>query len=297
MHTESVVRVEDMIKRVVIPAAGIGTRLLPATKEQPKEMLPIFVRSFDGELCLKPLLHVIFENLYEVGLREFCFITGRGKRSIEDYFTIDNSFVEYLRDRNKADLAKELTVFYDNLRTANIIFVNQPEPKGFGDAVYRARSFTGTEPFLVHAGDDLIISNRKRYLRELNGVFEKYRPAVAFCVEKVRDPTEYGVILGEKIAGNLYRVRKVLEKPRKPPSNIAIVAVYAFGPEIYEAIEKTPKDANNEVQLTDAIQQLLSENHEVLGVSLNAFDKRIDIGTPLSYSRALSLLVRTKNLV
>jgi len=280
-----------MIRKVVIPAAGLGTRLLPATKEQPKEMLPIFVRGVDGKLCLKPLLQIIFENLYDFGFREFCFITGRGKRSIEDHFTLDDGFVKNLKSRNKLGLASELEAFYEKVRRSHITFINQPEPKGFGDAVYHAKSFTGREAFLVHAGDNLIMSNENQYLLNLIRVLDKYRASAAFCVEKVEDPREYGVIIGKKVADNLYRVIDVVEKPSKPPSNIAIVAVYAFRSNIYHAIEKTAPDANNEVQLTNAIQQLLNAKHLVYAVELSSEEKRIDIGTPEAYLRALNLMV------
>jgi len=281
-----------MIRKVVIPSAGLGTRLLPATKEQPKEMLPIFVRGTDGKLCLKPLLQIVFENLYDGGFREFGFITGRGKRSIEDYFTLDNGFVEYLKSRKKFRLVKELDVFYEKVRRSNITFINQPEPRGFGHAVYHAKSFTGAEPFLVHAGDDLVISKKSQYLLKLMQTFEKFEATAAFCVEKVRNPRKYGVIVGEKIADNLYQVKRVLEKPSAPPSNIAVVAVYVFNSKIYQAIEETPPDATNEVQLTNAIQQLIEQNHPVYAVELDAAEKRVDIGTPQSYLRALNLMAK-----
>jgi UTP--glucose-1-phosphate uridylyltransferase len=280
----------------VIPSAGLGTRLLPATKEQPKEMLPIFAKSIDGELCLKPLLQIVFENLYDVDIREFGFITGRGKRSVEDYFTIDSGFVELLKNGNKFGLAKELDVFYEKVGSSHIAFINQPKPKGFGDAVHRAKMFTGTEPFLVHAGDDLIISKKNQYLRNLIDVFEEHEASAVFCVERVSDPRKYGVIVGDKVANNLYQVRRVVEKPSTPPSNIAVVAVYAFSSRIYQAIEETPPDANGEVQLTNAIQRLIDQNHSVYAVELSSEEKRLDIGTPQSYLKALNLVVHSSNL-
>jgi len=281
-----------MIRKAVIPSAGLGTRLLPATKEQPKEMLPVFTRDLHGNLRLKPLLHIVFENLYNAGFREFHFITGRGKRSIEDYFSIDNNLVRYLKSRNNFESIGELDAFYEKVHRSNIIFINQPEPRGFGDAVYRAKSSTGTEAFLVHAGDDLIISEKNQYLLKLIRVFEKNNAAAAFCVEKVRDARKYGVIVGKKVANNVYRVRKVLEKPPVPPSNIAIVAVYVFSPKIYHAIEEVPLDASNEVQLTNAIEQLINQDCPVYAVELDSVEKRIDIGTPWSYLRALKTTAR-----
>lgn len=285
-----------MIKKVVIPSAGLGTRLLPATKEQPKEMLPIFVRSADGKLCLKPLLQIVFENLYDVGFREFGFITGRGKRSVEDHFTIDSDFVDLLKSGNKPEPARELDVFYRKIGNSHIAFINQPKPKGFGDAVHRAKPFTGTEPFLVHAGDDLIISKENRYLLKLINIFEEHKATAVLCVERVEDPRKYGVIIGRKVAKNLYRVRRIIEKPSKPPSNIAVVAVYAFDSAIYQAIEETPPDMRGEVQLTNAIQKLIDQKHSVYAVELNSRERRLDIGTPESYLEALNLKLRSSNL-
>jgi len=282
-----------MIRKVVIPSAGLGTRLLPATKEQPKEMLPILVRGSDGRLCLKPLLHIVFESLYGVGFREFCFITGRGKRSIEDYFTVDNDFIRYLRQGNKLEPAKELDVFYDKIQKSTIIFINQPEPRGFGDAVHYAKSFTGSDSFLVHAGDDLVISKKKQYLQKLARVFEEQKAAATFCIEKVKDPKKYGVVVGERIADGLYQVKQVIEKPSKPPSNFAVVAIYAFDPKIYQAIEETPLDANNEVQLTNAIQKLIDQSYSVYAVKLDSAEKRVDIGNAVSYLKALRLMVQS----
>ena len=272
----------------MISAAGLGTRLLPATNEQPKEMLPFFVRGVNGQLCLKPLLQIVFERLYNAGFREFCFIVGRGKRSLEDHFTMDNNFVKQLKNRNKFDLAKELDQFYEKICNSNIIFINQPEPLGFGDAIYHAKLFTGKEEFLVHAGDDLIISMNNDHLKRLINVFEKYNADAAFCVERVGNPEKYGVITGKQIDKNVYKVEKIIEKPSVPPSNIAIVGIYIFKAKIYEVIPKIPPDVNNEIQLTDAIQRLMNEKCDVYAVELNQNEKRIDIGTPESYWAALN---------
>ena len=153
------------IKKVVITAAGLGTRLLSVTTEMPKEMLPLFCMGSNGDLLLKPVLQLIFEQLYEVGFREFCFIVGRGKRSIEDHFTPDYSYVELLRKRGKEGLAMELEEFYRKVESSVIAWINQPEPRGFGDAVLRAEPFVDNEPFLVHAGDTYVISRGTRISR------------------------------------------------------------------------------------------------------------------------------------
>lgn len=285
----------DTIKKVVIPSAGLGTRLLPATKEQPKEMLPIFTRNVDGELRLKPLLQIVFENLYEFGLREFGFITGRGKRSVEDHFTVDSEFIEVLKNGPKFKIAKELNTFYEKVGRSHIVFINQPKALGFGDAVHRAKAFTGAEPFLVHAGDDLIISKKEQYLTNLINVFGKHEASAVFCVEKVKNPRKYGVITGHKITNKIYLVKKIIEKPSTPPSNIAVVGVYVFSPRIHQAIEETPPDASGEIQLTSAIQTLVDQTHSVYAVEMSSNEKRLDIGTPESYLRALNLVTRSRN--
>jgi len=233
------------------------------------------------------MLQLVFEDLYKAGIRDFCFIVGRGKRSIEDHFTIDNAFLDYLRTKNELAAQNELGMFYEKIQSSNIIFVNQPLARGFGDAVYHARPFTGDLPFMVHAGDDLIVSKNNEHLDRLFHVFEEYTADVAFYVERVRNPTKYGVVVGKRISKKVIKVRDIIEKPSSPPSNIAAVGVYVFNSKIFNAIEKTKPDKNNEIQLTDAIRQLINQGEDVYAVELNRDQKRIDIGTPESYWIAL----------
>jgi UTP--glucose-1-phosphate uridylyltransferase len=279
-----------MIRKAVIPAAGLGTRLLPVTKELPKEMLPIFFKQ-NSEVHLKPMLQAVFEQLYDAGFREFGFIVGRGKRAIEDHFTVDETFVEYIKNSNKARLADRLEDFYEKLRNSTIIFMNQPKPKGFGDAVYKAKVFTGSEPFLLHAGDDLILSQNNTHLQRLAKVFSHHDADAVFFVEKVKDPRRYGVAFGDEIESDIFKVREVFEKPQKSTSNLAIVAVYIFKPIIYHVIEKTKPDRSGEFQLTDAISTLLNEQGRVYALKLKDNEKRIDIGTPETYLKTLKRLV------
>jgi len=279
-----------MIRKAVIPAAGLGTRLLPVTKELPKEMLPIFFKQND-EVHLKPMLQAVFEQLYAAGFREFGFIVGRGKRAIEDHFTVDETFVEYIKNMNKAMLADRLEDFYEKLRNSTIIFMNQPKPKGFGDAVYKAKVFTGSEPFLLHAGDDLILSQNNTHLQRLAKAFSHYDADAVFFVEKVKDPRRYGVAFGDEIESDIFKVREVFEKPQKSMSNLAMVAIYIFKPIIYHAIEKTKPDRSGEFQLTDAISTLLNEQGRVYALKLKDNEKRIDIGIPETYLKTLKRLV------
>jgi len=271
----------------VIPAAGLGTRLLPITKEMPKEMLPLFFKEKGGKVCLKPMLQAVFEQLYDAEFREFCIVVGRGKRAIEDHFTPDWSFVKYLKSKYKGGPADELHEFYKKISSSSIIFVNQPEPKGFGDAVFKARAFTSSENFLVHAGDDLILSKGKPYLMELIEVFEQFNADAVLLVETVKDPRRYGVVEGKKVSEGVYEVRTIVEKPRVPRSNMATIAVYIFKPIIYREIEKLKPDKSKEIQLTDAIQGLINQGNKVYAIELEE-GKRIDIGTSEIYWKALN---------
>jgi UTP--glucose-1-phosphate uridylyltransferase len=255
-------------------------------------MLPVFSRRLDGQLFLKPMLQLVFEQLYETGFREFCFIIGRGKRSIEDHFTIDKAFLDYLRTKDEFSTLKELEEFYEKIQHSNIVFVNQPVARGFGDAVCRAKSFAGDQPFMVHAGDDLIVSKNNQCLSSIINTFEEYNADAALYVERVGNPKKYGVVVGERISKKLIRVEHILEKPSSPPSNIAVVGVYVFNAKIFRAIEETEPDKNDEIQLTDAIRQLINQGNKVYAIELNQNQKRIDIGTPESYWTALKTVHR-----
>lgn len=278
-----------MIRKVVIPSAGLGTRLLPATKQQPKEMLPVFAKDEAGYVFLKPVVQIVFERLHEAGFRDFYFVVGRGKRSIEDQFTVDKGFMEDLKRYNKSQLFMEMRQFYNKVSSSSIVFINQPEPLGFGDAVLRVKMLTGQEPFLVHAGDDLIMSRNTDYFARLVNAFEAYKADVTFCVQKVSDPRKYGVMEGDRIGAGIYKVKHVKEKPLRPKSRMAIVALYAFNSKIYHYIEKVRGRQNRELELTDAIEALVNDGGEAYAVELRTNETRIDVGTPQSYWNALRL--------
>jgi UTP--glucose-1-phosphate uridylyltransferase len=280
-----------LLKKAVIPAAGLGTRLLPITKELPKEMLPVIALTKSGQPCLKPMLQPIFEQLYDVGFREFAFIVGRGKRAIEDHFSPDEAFIQNLKNKNKKDLAEDLQEFYKKINNSNILFINQPKPKGFGDAVGRAALFTGNEKFLMQAGDDLIISRNNNHLKAAIKTFEEYDADTLFLVEEVPDPRKYGVITGKEVKPGIFQVTNLVEKPEKPPSNLAIVALYNFKPVIYKAIKKVKPDRNGEIQLADALKLLIDWNCKVYGLKLKPNERRIDIGTAESYLEMLKSTV------
>jgi len=277
-----------MVRKVVLPVAGLGTRLLPMTKEMPKEMLPIFLDSVNGGPCLKPMVQAVFEQLYDAGFREFGFIVGRGKRVIEDHFTPDEGFIKELERRNKADLAEELRSFYKRVASSTIVFINQPEPKGFGDAVLKAKSFVN-EDFLVHAGDTYIVSQNHNPIQNLIENHEKFGADATILVQEVEDPRIYGVIEGEEIENDVYRVRRAVEKPEKPPTNLAIMPVYVFDPIIFKALEATFPGKGGELQLTDGIQRLIGWGLNVCAVKLPPDGIRLDIGNPSSCWEAFNL--------
>lgn len=277
-----------MIRKVVIPSAGLGTRLLPATKEMPKEMLPIFAVMKHGKVCLKPMLQAVYEQLFDAGFREFCFVVGRGKRAIADHFASDHSFLEVLRKENKNELIEELEGFYGKVEGSTIVFVNQPAPKGFGDAVLKAKPFIA-EDFLVHAGDTYIISPENSHLTRLIEAHDKFGADAAFIAQEVENPRQYGVMKGEEVEANVYRVRGVVEKPEEPPGNLAIMPVYVFNPVIFKALEVTKPGKGGEIQLTDGIQKLIDWGLVVMAVKLEPDEVRLDIGNPESCWEALRL--------
>nr|HDO81055.1 hypothetical protein [Candidatus Bathyarchaeota archaeon] len=278
-----------MLRKAVITAAGLGTRLLSATKEMPKEMLPLFSTDANNKIMLKPVLQLIFEQLYDAGFREFCFVVGRGKRSVEDHFTPDHSYVELLRKKGKTELADRLEDFYSKVESSTIFWVNQPEPRGFGDAVLKAEPFVGEEPFLVQAGDTYIVSKGNAYLTRLIDYYLSERPAAVLTLRKVhRLQKDYGYAVVEE-EGEALKVKLVVEKPETPPSDLAIMPVYVFDAEMFEALKQIRPGVGNEVQLTDAIQKLVEWGKLVGAIKLEDDEIRLDVGTPETYSEALKL--------
>ena len=282
--------------KAVIPVAGLGTRLLTATKVQPKEMLPV-VANEGGELCIKPLVQLVFEQLFNFGIREFCFVVGRGKRAIEDHFTPDGDYLKRLTSRVKPGaasprhaMASALERFYQRVDGASIMWVNQPVPLGFGHAVLQARVFAGEDPFLVQAGDAYIYSNNFGHLRRLLSSFDAGAEC-SLALRKVPDPRQYGVATGASSNG-IVSIDEIVEKPKAPKSNMAVTPVYLFRHSIFDAIEEAGPGVGGELQLTDGIQRLLQEGKKVIGVELRPDESWIDIGTPATYWNALDLSYR-----
>ena len=266
------------IKKAVITAAGSGSRLLPFSKETPKEMLPCCTRSNNGHLILKPVLEMVYESLYNYGCRNFCFVVGRGKRSIEDYFLIDDS--------TKYSANNDMQSFYKKIRSSHIMYVQQPMPRGFGDAVMKAKLFAEKDSFLLHAGDDVILSPNNNHIQRLEDAFFSNRADVALLVDRVENPEQYGVIEGKSMGNGLFRVEHLEEKPRQPKTNLAVVATYIFKPSIFGELEITKPDKNEEIQLTNAIKSLVV-NGKCIAVELKTGEKRMDVGTPESYVKCI----------
>ena len=278
-----------MIQKAVITAAGIGARLLTVTKEQPKEMLPLFAQNHNQlGLHLKPLLEIVFEQLHGNGFRDFCFIIGRGKRVIEDHFTIDITFVKQLSNKGKHDRLSPLALLYKKLADSLIMWINQPEPKGFGHAVLMAKPYVKDETFLVHAGDTYIFSaNNGKPIERLMKTHTETKADATLLLKEIENPKQYGVA-EIKATNEVIAVKKVIEKPEKPQTNWAVMPVYVFNHTIIAALEKTPPGLDGEIQLTDAIQQLITEGFKVNAVKLRNNETRLDVGTPETYWHAIT---------
>ena len=268
---------------MVLTAAGRGTRLLPFTKEMPKEMMPIFTKIHGNHRSVIPLLQYIFEQFYSIKIRDYCFVVGRDKRSIKDHFAIQQS---YLNDLS-ADRKKTMSDFYKKLKNCHLTWINQNKPLGFGDAVKRVEKFVGKQDFILHAGDISIVSRFKHPILRLIDTAKKNPDASAILVcKKVKDTKRYGIIQIKNRSSQVYLVEGVEEKPVRPKSNLGILALYYFKPEIFASLKKTKRGKNNELQLTDGIQHMINDGKKVLAIPLTADDTEIDVGTVESYRDA-----------
>jgi len=271
-----------MIKKIVIPSAGIGSRLLPATKEIPKEMMPLFMMDKSGKVSVKPLIQIVYEQFYSLGIREFCIIVGKQKRAIEDHFSPDYNFLNDLAV--KSNERRDLKEFYTKLETSRIFWINQHGPRGFGDAVLTAESFVGQNDFLVSAGDTLLPKTSAEIKKLIKTKLRGKNDAV-LILKKVSDPKRFGVAVVKKTKQG-YVIKNVEEKPNKPRSDYAIVALYHFRPSIFKALKEIK--FRKELQLTDGIQKLIEWDGSVKALILDEKDIVIDIGTPASYLDIIS---------
>ena len=256
--------------------AGLGTRLLPATKSQPKEMLPV---------ARKPIVQYVVEELVSNGIQQILFVTGRSKASIENHFDHDPELFRALKEANKQELISEMD--FASL-AANLFYTRQRLQKGLGDAVLCAENFAGEEPFLVALGDSILGLNAvSRAVSRMAEVFEARRASCVIAVEEVpREETRhYGIVQPEGHEDDVFRVVNLVEKPapKDAPSNLAIAGRYIFSPLIFDMIRRVKPDARGEIQLTDAIQLMCEEGRRVVAVKLTAEEKRYDIGNFPSY--------------
>ncbi|WP_297090417.1 UTP--glucose-1-phosphate uridylyltransferase GalU [Thermococcus sp.] len=261
------------VKKAVIPAAGLGTRMLPITKSMPKEMLPIVDR---------PVIHYVVEEAIKSGIDDILIITGKGKRAIEDYFDRSFELEYYLREKGKIE---ELRQIEEIGEMADIHYVRQKKPLGLGDAILHAEKHVNGEPFAVLLGDDIIISN-KPAIRQLIEVAEK-KDSPVVGVEHVPHELvgKYGILDGEKIGNDLYRIKDLVEKPapEEAPSNIAIIGRYVLTPDVFDALRETAPGKGGEIQLTDALRTLLNEKEMFARMIAG---KRYDVGSKVGFIRA-----------
>lgn len=258
------------VKKAVIPAAGWGTRLLPATKAQPKEMLPIVD---------KPSIQYIVEEAVAAGIEDILIITSKDKQSIEDHFDKSQALEQALEKQGKKELLKEVQ---DISEMITIHSVRQKEQKGLGHAIHCAQSFIGDEPFAVLLGDD-IIHSQEPVIKQMMEVYEKKESAILGCkiVEK-KDVDKYGIVDYSQKDGDIYKIEDLIEKPAldEAPSELAILGRYIITPDIFEILENTAPGKGGEIQLTDALKTLL-DKRAVYGYDFEG--KRYDVGNKMGF--------------
>ncbi|MBE7026958.1 MAG: UTP--glucose-1-phosphate uridylyltransferase GalU [Ruminococcaceae bacterium] len=261
------------VRKAVIPAAGLGTRFLPATKATPKEMLPIVDT---------PTIQYIIKEAVDSGIEDILIITGRTKRAIEDHFDKAYELETELEKSGKTDLLK---IAQDISNMANIHYVRQQEAKGLGHAIHCAKSFVGNEPFAVLLGDDIVKSDVP-CLKQMIDVYDKYQASI-LGVQTVSpdDISKYGAVAASEVSERIHKVSGLVEKPKKEeaPSNMAILGRYIITPKIFECIEKTGKGAGGEIQLTDALR-LLCDYEDMYAYDF--IGRRYDVGSKMGFLEA-----------
>ncbi|WP_032121734.1 UTP--glucose-1-phosphate uridylyltransferase GalU [Clostridium amazonitimonense] len=261
------------VKKAIIPAAGLGTRFLPATKAQPKEMLPIVD---------KPTIQYIIEEAVASGIEEILIITGRNKRAIEDHFDKSVELEQELEHSGKEEL---LSVIKDISNMVNIHYIRQKEPRGLGHAIGCARTFVGNEPFAVMLGDDVVESHTP-CLKQLVDCFDEFKTTILGVQEvPMEDVSKYGIVKGMHIEDRVYKVKDLVEKPKmeEAPSNVAILGRYIITPQIFDIIDETKPGKNGEIQLTDALRQLVSNEPMY---AYNFQGRRYDVGDKQGFLEA-----------
>lgn len=263
-----------MIKKAIIPAAGLGTRFLPATKAQPKEMLPIVD---------KPTLQYIIEEAISSGIEEILIITGRNKSSIENHFDKSVELELELEKSGKIELLEQVRRVSNMV---NIHYIRQKEPKGLGHAIYCAKSFIGQEPFAVLLGDDIVYNDKNPCLAQMISVYNQNQVSV-LGVQRVpkTEVSKYGIVAGERTADRLHRVQDLVEKPKmeESPSDIAILGRYIITPAIFEILARTKPGKGGEIQLTDALKEL-AQKEQMFAYEFDG--RRYDVGDKQGFLEA-----------
>lgn len=263
-----------MVRKAVIPAAGLGINFLPATKAQSKEMLPIIVT---------PTIQYVVEEAIDSGIDDILIIIGKGKRAIEDHFDRNHDLELYLENKKRDDQYNEIRRIAD---MANIHFIRQKEINGLGDAIRYAEQHVGNEPFAVLLGDT-IIDSVIPVTQQLIDIYEQYRHTIV-AVETVpkENVSRFGIVGGKQVSDALWSLTELVEKPSidKTPSDLALAGRYILTPKIFKAIEDTPPDKNNEIQLTDALQ-LMVQREDIYAYAIEG--KRYDIGNKLDYLKTI----------
>jgi UTP--glucose-1-phosphate uridylyltransferase len=278
--------VKQRLRKAVFPAAGLGTRFLPATKAQPKEMLP---------LVDKPIIQYVIEEAVASGITNIIIVTGRGKNAIEDHFDVSYELERLLEERGKHDLLEQVRAISSMI---NVSYVRQGEQLGLGHAVLMARDLVGDEPFAVMLGDD-IIDAAVPCMKQMVEAFERHGGPVIAVQQVPKDEiSAYGVIDGvpEGEAGRVYRIRDMVEKPsaEDAPSDLAIIGRYILTPDIFEALESTPRDKGGEIQLTNGLRTL-GEKRALYGYRFEGV--RHDAGNKLGFLKAtVEIALKRKDL-
>lgn len=261
------------VRKAIIPAAGLGTRFLPATKAQPKEMLPIVD---------KPTIQFIIEEAIASGIDDILIITGRGKRAIEDHFDRSLELEEELRKKGQEDLLAQVRQIAE---LCSIHYIRQKEAKGLGHAIYCAKAFIGDEPFAVLLGDDIVDSGTP-CIKQLIDAYDEYQTTI-LGVQHVpmSEVSKYGIVEGKKVDDRIYKVKTLVEKPDTDhaPSNLAILGRYIINPSIFDYLENAKPGKNGEIQLTDSLCELAKKE------PMYAYDfigKRYDVGNKLGFLQA-----------
>lgn len=261
------------VRKAIIPAAGLGTRFLPATKAQPKEMLPIVD---------KPTIQYIIEEAVASGIEEILIITGRNKKCIEDHFDKSVELEMELEKNHKDDLLEMVRNISDMV---DIHYIRQKEPKGLGHAILCARAFVGNEPFAVLLGDD-VVDSEVPCLKQLMDCYKEYNTTIlGVQTVKHEDVNKYGIVDGIHIEDRVYKVKKLVEKPsvEEAPSNVAILGRYIITPQIFDILQNTEPGKGGEIQLTDALQTLIG--NEAM-YAYNFEGRRYDVGDKLGFLQA-----------